>query len=367
MNRFLFTILLGLIGFSTGCLREKSPQQFGARMPLSTQPSPYQDIGKIERLDEAINDLIPIDAKIEILAEGFDWSEGPLWVPDLNGVIFSDIPPNTIYLWQEGIGHKEFLKPSGYTQEKERGGEVGSNGLLMDPQGKLILCQHGDRRLARMEASWDAPGPSYITVADKYDGKQFNSPNDAALKSNGDIYFTDPPYGLEKNVNDPAKEIDFQGVYRVSPEGMVTLLTTELSRPNGIAFSPDESTLYVANSDPEKAIWMAYDVAEDGTLQNGQVFFDATAWVGKEKGLPDGLKVDIQGNIFATGPGGVWVFTPEGKHLGTIKTTQATSNCAFGDLDGSFLYMTADMYLLRVKLLTNGWMLAEDIEPEENK
>ena len=297
----------------------------------------------------------------------FDWSEGPLWVSELNGVIFSDIPPNTIYLWEEGIGHKAFLNPSGYTQEKERGGEVGSNGLLMDLDGNLILCQHGDRRLARMEASWETPGPSYITVADKYDGKRFNSPNDAALKSNGDIYFTDPPYGLEKNVEDPNKEIDFQGVYKVTPEGMVTLLTTELSRPNGIAFSPDESTLYVANSDPKKAIWMAYDVAEDGTLMNGRVFFDATAWVGKEKGLPDGLKVDIQGNIFATGPGGVWVFTADGKHLGTIKTTQATSNCAFGDLDGSFLYMTADMYLLRVKLLTNGWMLPEDIEPEENE
>ena len=335
-------------------------------MPLSLAPAPYKSIGEIERLDPAIDDLIPMDAQIEILAEGFDWAEGPLWVPELEGIIFSDIPPNKIFLWQEGIGHKEYLSPSGFTGKIERKGEPGSNGLLRSPDGKLVLCQHGDRRMAYMDASWEDPSPAYITLADKYDGKKLNSPNDAAFKSNGDLYFTDPPYGLEKNVDDPAKELPYQGVYRVDPEGMVTLLTSEMTRPNGIAFSPDEQTLYVANSDPKKAIWMAYEVTEDGTLQNGEVFFDATAWVGKEKGLPDGLKVDTQGNIFATGPGGVWVFSPEGKHLGTIKTTQATANCAFGNSDGTSLYITADMYLLRVKLFTSGWMGEENTEPDNN-
>ena len=186
-------------------------------------------------------------------------------------------------------------------------------------------------------------------MADKFDGKRLNSPNDACYHSNGDLYFTDPPYGLEGNVNDPAKEIEFQGVYRLTANGHVELLTDKLSRPNGIAFSPDEKKLYVANSDPEKALWMVYDVLPDGNITEGRVFFDASAKAGKEKGLPDGLKVNKMGYIFATGPGGVWVFNPEGKHLGTIKTTQATANCAF-DAEEKILYITADMYLLRVNL-----------------
>ena len=366
MNRLAVLLTPFLLGILiTSCIKTNNPRHFAASAPLALAPAPYKDIGEIERLDPAINELIPNEAKIEILAEGFEWSEGPLWVPELEGVIFSDIPPNSIYLWQEGIGHELYLKPSGFTGKAERAGEPGSNGLVRSPEGKLVLCQHGDRRIAQMDADWEDARPSYITLADKYDGKRFNSPNDAAFKSNGDLYFTDPPYGLEKNVDDPAKELPYQGVYRLDTKGMVTLLTSEMSRPNGIAFSPDETTLYVANSDPKKAIWMAYDVADDGTLENGRVFFDATAWVDKEKGLPDGLKVDTQGNIFATGPGGVWVFSSEGKHLGTIKTTQATANCAFGNPDGTSLYITADMYLLRVKLLTTGWLVEENIEPKE--
>jgi gluconolactonase len=212
------------------------------------------------------------------------------------------------------------------------------------------MCQHGDRRMARMEAPLDNPQPAFVTLADKYEGKRFNSPNDAVYKSNGDLYFTDPPYGLEQNADDPAKEIPFQGVYRLGKDGRVYLLTRDLSRPNGLAFSPDEKTLYVANSDPEKAIWMAYAVTETGSLIRGRVFFDATPMVGQQApGLPDGMKVNRQGFIFATGPGGVLVFNSQAEHLGTINTGQATSNCAFNE-DESVLYITADDYLMRVKL-----------------
>ncbi len=306
-------------------------------------------IGSIDRFDDEINQLIPENEVIEVIAEGFDWSEGPLWISEGDFLIFSDIPPNRIYKWSQQDSISIYLEPSGYTGKESRNGEPGSNGLLLSPDGALVLCQHGDRRVAEMTASLIDPKPEYATLADRFEGKRLNSPNDACYHSNGDLYFTDPPYGLEGNVNDPAKEIEFQGVYRLSAEGQVELLTDQLSRPNGIAFSPDEKKLYVANSDPEKALWMVYDVLPDGNIREGRVFFDASAKAGKEKGLPDGLKVNKMGYIFATGPGGVWVFNPEGKHLGTIKTTQATANCAF-DAEEKTLYITADMFLLRVNL-----------------
>ena len=306
-------------------------------------------IGSIERIDEAINQIIPENAVIEVIAEGFEWSEGPLWVSQGNYLLFSDIPPNRIYKWSQKDSISVYLEPSGYTGTERKNGEPGSNGLLLSPDGALVLCQHGDRRVASMAASLNNPKPEYVTLADMFEGNRLNSPNDACYHSNGDLYFTDPPYGLEGNVNDPAKEIEFQGVYKLSANGQVSLLTDKLSRPNGIAFSPDEKKLYVANSDPEKALWMVYDVLTDGNIGEGQVFFDATDKAGKEKGLPDGLKVNKKGYLFATGPGGVWVFSPEGKHLGTIKTTQATANCAF-DAEEKTLYITADMFLLRLNL-----------------
>lgn len=308
-------------------------------------------LGTIERIDPRFDAIVPRDAVVERLADGFDWAEGPVWFPDHGGyLLLSDVPQNVIYRWNEPDGVRVFLRPSGYTGQTSRGGEPGSNGLLRDPQGRLVLMQHGDRRVARLGAD-----ESFTTLADRYDGKRLNSPNDGVYKSNGDLYFTDPPYGLLKGVDDPARELDFQGVYRVGTNGTLTLLTKELSRPNGIAFSPDEKTLYVANSDPEKAIWMAYPVKDDGTIGAGRVFHDVTKWVGKpdKKGLPDGLKVDQAGNLFATGPGGVLVFAPDGTHLGTFATGEATGNCAFGG-DGSTLYILADMYLGRVKLKTKG-------------
>lgn len=310
-----------------------------------------ESFGSLEVIDPLFLALVPATAPIEKLAAGFDWSEGPIWIKRGGYLLFSDVPSNTVYRWKAGAGVSVHLQPSGYTGSVPRGGEPGSNGLTVDSEGLLTLCEHGDRRVGRVEADG-----RHITLADRFEGKRFNSPNDVVYKSNGDFYFTDPPYGLVKNVDDPAKEIPFQGVYRCKPNGEVTLLTKELSRPNGIAFSPDEKTLYVANSDPRRAVWMAFDVKADGTLANGRVLFDATKMVSPQrKGLPDGLKVDAKGNLFATGPGGVLVITPAGKHLGTINTGEATANCAWGD-DGSTLYITADMFLARVKTKTSGAM-----------
>jgi gluconolactonase len=286
---------------------------------------------------------------MEVLCDGFEWCEGPAWVADGEFLLFSDIPRNAIMRWKEGAGCSLYLKPAGYTGDSPRGGESGSNGLELDRQGRLILCQHGDRRVARLDAAWDDPNPKYVTVADKYDGKRLNSPNDAVVHSSGAIYFTDPPYGLEKNMDDPAKELPFQGVYRVAPDGSVTLLTKEVERPNGIGFSPDERTLYVANSHGPRPVIMAFAVKEDGTLDQGREFFDARELAAKYEGACDGLAVDDKGNLFATVPGGVAVLSPEGKLLGMLLTGKRTSNCAFGD-DGKALFITAHDVVLRVRL-----------------
>ncbi len=315
---------------------------------LVQEKKPYPTMGTIERKDPRFDKLIPKDAKLEKLADGYKWTEGPVWVPQGKYLLFSDIPNNVIVKWEEGKGAKEFLKPAGYTGSKERGGEPGSNGLTLDKDGLLVACDHGDRRVYRLEKDGKK-----TTLVDKYDGKRLNSPNDLVYKSNGDLYFTDPPYGLEKQMDDPARELDFCGVYRLGKDGKVTLLTKDLSRPNGIAFSPDEKKLYVANSDPLRAVWMEYEVKDDGTLGKGKVFFDSTAWVLKRKGLPDGMKVDKDGNLFATGPGGVHVFAPDATLLGTIDTGVPTSNCGWGD-DGSVLYVTADKALTRIQTSTKG-------------
>lgn len=319
-----------------------------ALVVLSGDDSTPKSIGSIERLDPKIEELIPSDAVIEVLADGFEWSEGPAWNKKEGFLVFSDIPRNSVMKWHPSEGISLYQKPSGYSGEDAYSGEPGSNGLLWDADGTLILCQHGNRQVARLLAD-----RSFAALASKYNDKRFNSPNDLVMKSNGDVYFTDPPYGLPTQ-DHASRELDFCGVYRLAKDGTVTLLTDKMTRPNGIAFSPDEKTLYVAQSDPEKALWMAFDVTEDGRLGTGRVFFDSTQAVkdGK-KGLPDGLKVDQAGNLFATGPGGIYVFSPDGKHLGTIATGEATANCAFGD-DGTTLYIAADMYLCRIKTKTKG-------------
>lgn len=295
-----------------------------------------------------MDQILAPDAKIEVLASGFDWSEGPAYDRLGGYVLFSDIPRNSVMKWSPGGGTELFMKPAGYTGVAPYGREPGSNGLIFDKQGRLILMEHGDRRVARM----DRDGGK-VTLADRYQGKRLNSPNDGTLKTDGSLYFTDPPYGLPKQADDPRRELDFCGVYRLDERGL-TLLTRDMTRPNGIAFSPDEKTLYVANSDPKKAVWMAYEVKGDGTVGTGRVLADVTSMVGPQNpGLPDGMKVDQNGVIFATGPGGVHIYAPDGKRLGMLATGEATANVGWGD-DGSTLYITADMYLCRVKTRTRG-------------
>ena len=321
-----------------------------ATLPASVEAQTVKTIGSIERYDPAFDQLVPPGVVIEVLGEGFDWAEGPCWVKDKGYLLFSDIPPNRIMKWDPRTGISVFLERVGYTgQEPFPGEEPGTNGLALDSQGRLVCCCHGDRVIKRIEKD------GTITIlADRYEGKRFNSPNDLVFKSNGDLYFTDPPYGLPQREKDPGRELDWFGVYRLSPDGKVTLLTKEMTRPNGIGFSPDEKTLYVAQSDPQAAIWKAFEVLPDGTLGKSRVLFDATAWVREGRpGLPDGLAVDQAGHIWATGPGGVYCFTSEGKVLGRLNTGQRTANCKFGD-DGQTLFITADMYLCRVKTRSRG-------------
>lgn len=316
---------------------------------LSCQTQKNNTMGSIERIDPALDDILNQNATTEIIADGFTWSEGPLWIEKEKMLLFSDIPPNTIYKWTPEKGKEVYLTPSGYTGDKPRGGEIGSNGLILNLEGELVLCQHGDRRIARMNAPLKAPSPNFTTIADNYNGLAFDSPNDAVIRSNGDIYFTDPPYGLEKYVDDSTKAAPYQGVYRVSPDGKVDLLVDSISRPNGIGFLPGEQTLLVANSESENAVWYAYDLAPDNKLTNSRIWYDATEAAKTDKGGPDGFKVDKNGNVFATGPGGIWIFDSKAKLLGKIRIPVQVSNCALADND-STLYITASMYVLKVKL-----------------
>ena len=307
-------------------------------------------IGQIARLDPGLDNIIDKNAKIEVIGDGFLWSEGPVWVKNGGYLLFSDVPANTIYKWKEGEKITEFLKPSGYTGILPYGDEPGSNGLIINNSGQLISCEHGDRRIAAMPIAIGGKK----TLADNYLGKRFNSPNDIVQKSNGDYYFTDPPYGMPKKDKDSSRETALFGVYRIDKNGIVSLIIKDLTRPNGLAFSPDEKTLYIAQSDPDRAYLMAYPVLANGTVGKGKIFFDATPMVKQVlKGLPDGLKIDKKGNIFTTGPGGILVISPLGKLLGKIETGEATANCAFGN-DGSVLYITADMYLLSIQTKTIG-------------
>jgi gluconolactonase len=314
------------------------------------RPDLLPTVGSIERLDPRLDALVPQGATIEVLAMGFAWAEGPVWVPDDRGglpagsLLFSDIPHNLVHCWNAKDGVSVFLEPAGFTGPAAYGRERGSNGLTLDREGRLISCEHGDRRVSRL----DRDGGK-VTLADRFAGKRFNSPNDAAVHSSGAIYFTDPPYGLPKQMDDPRRELDWCGVYRVTPAGDVSLLCRTMTRPNGLAFSPDETLLYVAQSDPQAPLWKVFRVQSDGTLDEGRTFFDASALLAGRKGLPDGLRVDRAGNLFATGPGGVLVFAADGTHLGTLLTGQATANCAF-DAKGTTLYITADSLLCRVTL-----------------
>jgi gluconolactonase len=310
----------------------------------------YKNIGTIERFDAALDTIISTNAKPEIIAEGFEWSEGPLWVEKHNMLLFSDVPMNTIYKWTKENGKEVYLKPSGYTgTQPSLCKEPGSNGLTFDKNGNLVLCQHGNRQMARMDASLDKPEAKFITVADKYNGKRFSSPNDAVYNSAGELFFTDPPYGLQtQNDSDAKKEIPFNGVYKVKTNGEVILLVDSITRPNGIALTPDEKKLIVACSDEAHPDWYIFDISGD-SLTNGKIFYSASEEAKTMKGVPDGFKIDKNGNVFATGPGGVYIFNREGKKLGHIKLDDATSNVALSPNEKT-IYITNDMYVLRLKM-----------------
>lgn len=341
----LFCTLLALC-LLIGC-GEESEQTESAEQE-AVRDTTRKMIGSIEQMEPELSELLDVDAQLEVIGEGYEWSEGPVWVEEHQFLLFSDIPNNVIHKWKEDEGVTEYLNPAGYTGEEERGGELGSNGLIIGRDGSLLLAQHGDRRIARMDAPLTDPKPDFVTLADSFNNKKINTPNDLAQHSNGSIYFTDPPYGFEQRGEDPAQELDFQGVYRLDPSGDLSLVTDELYRPNGVILSPDEQTLYVGNSGSESPIWMAFDLAEDGSTSNGRIFLDPKDIV-DESGGPDGMDVDAEGNIYSTGPGGVWVITPDAEVLGIIKTGKATSNCTIGN-NGEMLYITADDYLLRLPL-----------------
>ncbi len=305
--------------------------------------------GRIVRLDPRFDTLLGARPRLQRVTGGHAWLEGPVWNARDGYLLYTDIPHNAVFKFSPGHGTRLFLKPSGYSGAGPFAGkEPGANGLTFDAHGRLVLAEHGDRRVTRLEANGNR-----TVLADRYQGKRLNSPNDVVFRSNGDLYFTDPPFGLPETFADPARELDFCGVYRLTRDGKLSLLARDIGAPNGIAFSPDERTLYVTDVNPARPAWLAYDVHADGSLANGRVFRAADFWMRTRPGGPDGLKTDKAGNIFAAGPGGVYVFAPDGTHLGTIETGVATSNVAWGE-DGSVLYITASTAVYRIKLGTLG-------------
>lgn len=315
--------------------------------------SRYPYHGRVERLSPEVDKLVARSSRMERIAEGFTWSEGPVWLWREHGVVFSDVPANRVYRWSEWGGLSVYLDPSGYTGSQIHFREPGSNGLTTDSRGNLVLCQHGNRQISRLVHRSGVTG-SFEPVVDYYHGRRFNSPNDLCYASNGNLYFTDPPYGLEGLNSSPIKELDFNGVFLVRPDGHVEPIVSGLAFPNGLALSPDQKTLYVAQSDPSAPVIMAYPLDADGKAGTGRVFFDASplAQPGRP-GLPDGLKVDAKGNLWATGPGGILILSPTGQHLGTLLTGEPTANCNWGE-DGTVLYITANHFLLRIQTLVHG-------------
>jgi len=308
--------------------------------------------GKVEIYDPVALQLVDSNATMEVIARGYTWSEGPVWLADKKMLIFSDVPENKIYQWKEGDTAKLYLTPSGYTDTAVRIGENGSNGLSLDRNGKLLLCQSGNRVVARLNASLDDPKPNFEVLAAKYNGQRFNSPNDLVIDSKNNIYFTDPIYGLPKGPDDPTREMKFEGVYKISNDGKTTLLIDSISRPNGIALSLDEKVLYVGSSDDVHTKWYAYNLDENGKIKSGGVLLDGTELKANAtvKQGADGFKIDDHGNIFSAGPDGVSIISPQGKILALIRVYERrVSNCVFNETK-NILFVTADDLVLKVQL-----------------
>lgn len=335
MKHILKFTLVFLIAF--GCKKTQKTEN------IESKTKTYKTLGYLEKVDEDFYKHVPKSTKIEVIAEGYVWTEGPVWVPKENCLLFSDVPQNINYKWTEKEGATPFLNPSGYTKDTLK--LQGSNGLFLDNQGKLILCQTGDRAVARYKGSYTNSKSEFEVIANNYQGKRFNAPNDLTIDKKGNIYITDPNFGLLEG----AKEIPFQGVYKIDTKGEVTLLTDKWSAPNGIGISPDNKKLYIANSEP--ALFISYDISEDGKLSNENIILDMRPALKKSvsKQLPDGMAIKKDGTIFVTGPDGIFVIDKNGKHLGTIKTDKLTSNCAFNE-DESVLYVSCHQLILRIKL-----------------
>jgi len=331
------TLALTVAVLLAGCSSAPTP---------APEPAPApKGVGNIVRLDPALDAIIPKDAIIEKIGGGFQFTEGPLWRPALGELWFSDVTGNVVRSITPDGKVKVLIEKAGGDVNAPPGSFIGPNAMVAYKDNTVLLCQHTNRRIVQLDKDL-----KQTVFLDKFEGRKFNSPNDLVFRSDGTLYFTDPPYGLLKQDDDPAKELKFNGVFRYK-DGKLTAIIKDLSRPNGIALSPDEKTLYVDNSDEKKRIWMRYDVNADGSVSNGKLFFDATA--DPAMGLPDGMKVDSQGNIYSSGPGGTWVFSPDGKHIGTINPGESPANCGWGD-DGKSLYITATTGVYRVKLAVAG-------------
>ena len=325
--------------------------------PMISTAGDYPEIGTVHRFGDGLEVLLDDDAAIEKLTEDkFIWSEGPVWIPGKNMLLFSDVPGNTMWKWSEESGLEVFLKPSAM----DVGGApnpsgAGTNGLMLSLEGNLLAADHGSRTLFEI----DLKTKQQSALVSKYEGKRFNSPNDLAISRKrwpGTVFFTDPPYGLKGQEESPLRELSFNGVYRLDRDGGVTLLDDSMVRPNGVVLSPDETVLYVANSQPGNAIWNVYDLAGDGSVASGPRLFASAQHLAEQgsQGNPDGIAVDVEGNLWATGPGGVLIFDPSGKLLGLIETGARIANCAFGGENGSTLYMTSHQFIARIETNTRG-------------
>jgi gluconolactonase len=353
MNRIKTIHLFALLAILLAPVSRHIAAQAAAPVVLDSTPV------KLDRLSPSIDTIVPAGAKLERIATGFTWTEGTVWLD--GSLFFADITSNSIRRWTPGKGVSIFLQPSGYKGTDHYGTEPGSNGMTADARGRLTVAGHAQRDIFRFD-TLDPAGP-FTILADTYQGKRLNSPNDVVYKSDGSLYFTDPPYGLRtQKDDDPEKQLNVNGVYRI-PNALtqkpgapparekLQLVVSDLARPNGIAFSPDEKYLYVNNSDPKK-FWMRYRVKADGTLTDAKLLFDDTA--DKRPGNPDGMKVDVEGNIYSAGPGGIWIFSPEGKPLGTILIPERTANLAWAGPDRKTLYIAASGNIYRVHLKIAG-------------
>jgi gluconolactonase len=343
MRKPFFIFLLCYLFLCVGCHTPGAPSGTAGQDSV---------IGKVELYDSSASRIIDSNAIVEVIGRHYLWSEGPVWVPSRKMLLFSAVRENKIYQWNGKDTPVVYLTPSGYTDTAFRDGENGSNGLTLDREGRLLLCQSGNRQVARLNAPLDSPKAAFTILAPNYKGRKFNSPNDLVCDSKDNIYFTDPIYGLPKHENDPTRELNFEGVYKIARDGKLSLLIDSISRPNGIALSPDEKILYVGSSDDRHTGWYAFYLDSTGVITSGGLLLDGAPLKARAtvKQGADGFKIDKNGNLFAAGPDGVNIISPAGKLLGLIRIFgRPAANCAFNE-GKDVLFITASDMVLRVRL-----------------